>query len=238
MVETIYGPQSLEMANRLSTLAGHLNNYPLEDYAGAVIARKRAMAIFKTIGKQDRYAENFGFLAFELIETGHTSEARKTVQQAIEIANSSGLTGYERNMVLDSLYAPVWQMGDKTWSNQIRAMQTKTEALEEKDSDVPILLWVCAALLLPLNFAIGASKRRLLNQLESKWKMAMLSSDTIEIEGIYLNKLINLEMFRGKIELADSYSCQLLKSSFGNHVSISDNNLSSNGRTLQDTRKQ
>jgi hypothetical protein len=211
-VAGIYGPDSVQMANRFRILAGRCN-LNFEDSLMAEKYRQKAISIYERLDRQFDCAENLGLLAFEQAENGHISEARSSINESLKSLAISGASTVGKNIVLVSLFNAAWKMGDKTWGQQLLQQEQviPTRSCIDDADACGVFVLVLATAALSAGFGATYVRNRFLLSLAKRWKQELSSASNSETEARSLKKLINLELYRKDINLADRYSVQLMR---------------------------
>jgi len=210
MVEKTYGAHSVEMARRQQILSNHLQTN-FEDFVTAEKARKDAIKIYSQLGRPRERAENLAQLAYIQAELRNFDSARRSVDEALQaVSGDAGQPG-ERAFVALQVYPALWSMGDKERANRLLRENNYREAPVKPEQNSAMNILYAIFLLIALNFAISKTKRGLLNRLASRWTVQLNSASNNELKTYWLNKLINLELFRGGLQAADDNSKTLLR---------------------------
>jgi hypothetical protein len=210
-VEALYGPMSLQMANRYSTLGNHyfLN---FEDNSASQKCRMNAVRIYRQLDRRVECAQQLSFAAYCQAETGCSDAARKSINEALFMLQTSTPTLRERSGILCELNAAAIDVGDHYFSKffveskVIWPLRESGRIAKKKVSPLvasrKIVMFLIVLILL---------RESLFSITFASWKKKLLATNELEDKLRLLNRLINMELARGDLNAANYYSKELLQ---------------------------
>jgi len=216
MVRRTYGATSLEMARRQAILANHLQSN-FEDYDAAAKARKDAIGTYTLLGCKYERATNLAFLAYIQTEQHNFGAARESVSKAYEVTQDESISSRDRADIVFDLEPALTILGEEERSNQLTQQIRNNSSnghhgpvVKRFDGFVDYFLCAIFLLLIAAGFAIMKVKKEVMNRLALRWSVEFNSANSDEERVWWLNKMINLELYRRRIEVAHTFSDDLL----------------------------
>ena len=210
-VEALYGPMSLQMAKRYNMVGNHyyLN---FEDNSASEKCRMNAIRIYRQLDRRVECAQQLSFAAYCQAEAGCRDAAQRSINEALDMLQTSTPTQEERSLILGELNAAALNMGDDGFSRFFVDSKVIWPVAETKRSDrIMVSPVVASEKIVMFLIMLILLRESLFSICIYYWKKELVVPDDLENRLRLLNRFLNLELARGDLNAADHYSKESLR---------------------------